>query len=199
MNFKIELEENNNAITDMHPNVNENVTYDIRPSITSSFYNTTVSHETLNGRSHVAHEGRKGAGWHFVDPKILDNPIDKDLNASTILKLPTTPTGRGSKLGLYTPSKAVSPNSPLKTEGPSTLADSIKLEIDKLKDDPIKPNHYGGTVILDFIEGLKISFALGNCIKYISRAGKKAGNSELQDLKKAQFYLNYHIEQLENK
>lgn len=62
------------------------------------------------------------------------------------------------------------------------------------------PSHYGGkddpyeTIKVIDAWGLDKSFCLGNVIKYISRAGKKDGNSLLQDLMKAQFYLNYEIE-----
>lgn len=62
------------------------------------------------------------------------------------------------------------------------------------------PSHYGGkddpyeTIKVIDAWGLDKNFCLGNVIKYISRAGKKDGNSLLQDLMKAQFYLNYEIE-----
>lgn len=62
------------------------------------------------------------------------------------------------------------------------------------------PSYYGGkddpyeTIKVIDAWGLDKSFCLGNVIKYISRAGKKDGNSLLQDLMKAQFYLNYEVE-----
>ena len=62
------------------------------------------------------------------------------------------------------------------------------------------PSHYGGkddpyeTIKVIDAWGLDKSFCLGNVIKYISRAGKKDGSSLLQDLMKAQFYLNYEVE-----
>ena len=64
------------------------------------------------------------------------------------------------------------------------------------------PSHYGGkddpyeTIKVIDAWGLDKSFCLGNVIKYISRAGKKDGNSLLQDLMKAQFYLNYEVKKL---
>ena len=64
------------------------------------------------------------------------------------------------------------------------------------------PSHYGGkdnpyeTIKVIDAWGLDKNFCLGNVIKYISRAGKKDGNSLLQDLAKAQFYLNYELEKL---
>lgn len=57
------------------------------------------------------------------------------------------------------------------------------------------PSHYGGDTVYETIkvlEAWKLNFNLGNCVKYISRADKK-GNP-LEDLMKAQFYLNREIE-----
>lgn len=64
------------------------------------------------------------------------------------------------------------------------------------------PTHYGGEdnpyETIKVIDAWNLSFCLGNVVKYISRAGKKAGNSTLQDLKKARFYLNHAIQKIEN-
>ena len=61
------------------------------------------------------------------------------------------------------------------------------------------PPHYkqGKYEPIDVIEdwGLDRDFCLANVIKYIARSDHK-GN-KLQDLKKAQFYLNRKIENLE--
>jgi len=38
---------------------------------------------------------------------------------------------------------------------------------------------------------------LFNVVKYVARAGKKDSNKELEDLKKALFYLNRKIQNLE--
>ena len=58
------------------------------------------------------------------------------------------------------------------------------------------PAHYcdGGIETLDFILAKKLDFLLGQVVKYVSRAGKKDPNKTLQDLEKAQFYLNRKIE-----
>ena len=58
------------------------------------------------------------------------------------------------------------------------------------------PAHYtdGKIEVIDFIEDKKLPYHLGNVIKYISRAGKKNPDTELEDLKKAQWYLNRYIE-----
>lgn len=67
------------------------------------------------------------------------------------------------------------------------------------KNDPVNhPAHYcdGGIETLDFIVAKKLDFFLGQVCKYISRAGKKDPAKELEDLQKAQFYLNRKIELL---
>lgn len=60
------------------------------------------------------------------------------------------------------------------------------------------PQHYGGDTVYEtikVIEAWGLGFNLGNAVKYISRAGKKGDH--LEDLKKAQFYLNREISNLE--
>lgn len=61
--------------------------------------------------------------------------------------------------------------------------------------DPIKPDYYNDTKItpFDVIDDWKLNFYLGNAIKYIKRAGKKADNSRLQDLKKVREYIDHEI------
>ena len=60
---------------------------------------------------------------------------------------------------------------------------------------PIKPDYYNDTKItpLDVIDDWDLNFYLGNAIKYIKRAGKKEGNSRLQDLKKIKEYIEHEI------
>ena len=64
------------------------------------------------------------------------------------------------------------------------------------------PSHYGGAEnvyeAIKVIESWDLDFHLGNTVKYISRAGKKDTDKELQDLKKAMFYLERKIKNLEN-
>ena len=62
------------------------------------------------------------------------------------------------------------------------------------------PSHYGGDTAYEaikVIEAWNLDFCLGNTVKYISRAGKKDAAKELEDLKKASWYLNRRITQLE--
>ena len=49
----------------------------------------------------------------------------------------------------------------------------------------------------DVIRDWNLNFNLGNTVKYISRNGRKDGNSVLQDLKKARQYLDFEIAFLE--
>ena len=62
----------------------------------------------------------------------------------------------------------------------------------------INPQHYqdGGIQAIDFIEAKSLNFHLGNVVKYVSRAGKKG--DRLEDLLKAQWYLNREIERISN-
>lgn len=65
------------------------------------------------------------------------------------------------------------------------------------------PLHYGGAdnpyEAIKVIEAWDLDFHLGNTVKYISRAGKKDTDKELQDLKKALWYLQRKIDNLEKK
>lgn len=61
------------------------------------------------------------------------------------------------------------------------------------------PQHYGGAdnpyEAIKVIEAWGLGFNLGNTVKYISRAGKK--DDLLQDLKKARWYLDREIANME--
>jgi len=61
------------------------------------------------------------------------------------------------------------------------------------------PTHYGGDTTYEVIKVITawgLSWHLGDAVKYIARAGKKDPEKEIEDLKKAVFYLNYKIELL---
>ena len=60
-----------------------------------------------------------------------------------------------------------------------------------------QPEHYkvGGIETIDFIEAKQLSYHLGNVVKYITRADHKGNH--LEDLKKAQWYLNRAVSNLE--
>ena len=63
--------------------------------------------------------------------------------------------------------------------------------------DNINPDHYkqGSIEVIEFILDQQPTYCIGNVIKYISRYKNKNG---LEDLKKAQWYLNKAIEGYEN-
>lgn len=80
----------------------------------------------------------------------------------------------------------------------SLLCDSC-ADADMQCDAVDHPKHYnhGKFEAIDVIEDWDLGFHLGNVVKYISRAGKKDKNTEMQDLKKALWYLGRKIEKLE--
>lgn len=61
------------------------------------------------------------------------------------------------------------------------------------------PPHYGGAdnpyEAINVVEAWSLNFNLGNVLKYIARAGKKG--DALEDLKKARWYLEREITNLE--
>ena len=61
------------------------------------------------------------------------------------------------------------------------------------------PPHYksGGVETIDFIEAKDLNYRLGNVVKYVSRAGRKA-TDPIEDLKKAAWYLQREISAREN-
>jgi hypothetical protein len=65
------------------------------------------------------------------------------------------------------------------------------------------PNHYGGKdnkyEVIKVCEawGLDKDAYLFNVVKYIARAGKKDSKKEFEDLKKAKFYLDRKISNME--
>lgn len=62
----------------------------------------------------------------------------------------------------------------------------------------INPKHYqhGSIQVWDFIVDQQLDFLAGNVVKYLCRAGRKDKESTLDDLLKAQVYLNKKIESL---
>lgn len=63
------------------------------------------------------------------------------------------------------------------------------------------PQHYGGDTTYEaikVIEAWSLGFCLGNTVKYISRAGKKDKEKEIEDLEKALWYLSREIQKLKS-
>ncbi len=77
---------------------------------------------------------------------------------------------------------------------------TVPLDPPVVSSDPInQPAHYTaipGVEPIDLAEHLM--FNRGNVVKYVTRAGKKDPEKELEDLKKAQWYLNREIDRIEN-
>ena len=72
-----------------------------------------------------------------------------------------------------------------------------KLNKARIVDTVNHPLHYkvGGIETIDFIEAKSLGYNLGNVVKYVSRADYKG--RLLEDLKKAQWYLNREIQTME--
>ena len=79
---------------------------------------------------------------------------------------------------------------------------NTQLGASKKMDNVNHPAHYGGAdnvyEAIKVIEAWNLDFCLGNVVKYISRAGKKEGNSLIQDLEKAKWYLEKRIQELKD-
>lgn len=63
--------------------------------------------------------------------------------------------------------------------------------------DAVNPTHYMGDYVMRIIEDFTLDFLSGTIVKYLLRAGNKPGNSEIQDLKKARWYLDRKIKNME--
>ena len=62
--------------------------------------------------------------------------------------------------------------------------------------DKANPSHYqlpNGFQVIDLTS--QLGFCEGNIVKYVSRAGNKDGESRLDDLRKARYYLDLLIDQ----
>jgi len=57
------------------------------------------------------------------------------------------------------------------------------------------PDHYvaNGVEVIDFVEAYRLPFHLGAVVKYIARAGRKDSSEYIEDLKKAQWYLDRYV------
>ncbi len=66
-----------------------------------------------------------------------------------------------------------------------------------LSEAPINPSHYHGDTVMKIIEDFHLDFLDGTVLKYILRAGQKPGEPAIRDYKKALWYLNRKISNLE--
>ena len=70
------------------------------------------------------------------------------------------------------------------------------------ENDPVNhPSHYttGSIETIDFIQDKGLNFARGNAVKYIVRAGLKDPKKTDEDLKKAIWYINAEIHDIERR
>lgn len=75
----------------------------------------------------------------------------------------------------------------------------IDLISPKEEYDAINPTHYktpSGLESINVIEEFNLGFNLGNSVKYILRAGKKPGQDKETDLRKAIWYLERELKNL---
>lgn len=80
------------------------------------------------------------------------------------------------------------------------INENYKIVFGNDENDPVnRPAHYtdGKIEVIDYIEDKKLGFCLGNAIKYISRAGKKNPDKEVEDLNKAIWYIKRRIKEIE--
>ena len=80
----------------------------------------------------------------------------------------------------------------------NAVKEGIANQLTKL-DNVNHPSHYtdGDIEVIDYIEDKKLGYHLGNVVKYVSRAGKKDASKTIEDLKKARWYLDRYITNLE--
>jgi hypothetical protein len=105
-------------------------------------------------------------------------------------KLPST-TAPNAQMSL-----ALFSDPPKKRGRPKKTLTKTSL-VDEAKDNVNSPTHYvtGGIETIDYIEAKSLNYNLGNVVKYVSRSDFKG--RKLEDLKKAQWYLNREIANME--
>lgn len=61
------------------------------------------------------------------------------------------------------------------------------------QDSATRPAHYSGNSVLKLIEEFDLDFSSGNAVKYLCRAGRKAGEPVDRDLTKAFLYVGRQL------
>lgn len=126
-----------------------------------------------------------------------------DLPEATVRNLLSTENGEIKRSYIMSRAEA---QEFLKPKNDMMLNEMVKLQKNSIygkmacENDPVNhPSHYtdGKIEVIDFIEDKKLNFHLANAVKYISRAGKKDPSKEIEDLKKARWYLDRYIQKLE--
>lgn len=84
------------------------------------------------------------------------------------------------------------------SRSPEDYIELVNAPLEPKSDVIAHPKHYnqGKIEVIEFIEDKKLNYHKGNAIKYISRAGIKNKDKEIEDLRKAIWYLQREIEQL---
>ena len=114
----------------------------------------------------------------------------------TAIKPSTNAPNAQMSLALFSdPPKRGRPNKKNQMNLTEIRGGQVRL-VKALTDNVNHPPHYkaGGIETIDFIEAKSLNYNLGNVVKYITRADHK-GN-KLEDLQKAQWYLNREIKNL---
>jgi hypothetical protein len=97
-------------------------------------------------------------------------------------------------------SEAATANQSREAMAHADLANSVES---KKPEQVNHPSHYGGKdnpyEAIKVIAAWSLGFLLGNCVKYISRAGKKDPTKLVEDLEKARWYLDTAITRLKAK
>lgn len=118
---------------------------------------------------------------------------DPEVKSKTILSTTNKPLSSYERLLKDSLTQARNERPPIRMQAsPST---PLRPIVDMVN----HPPHYtaGGIETIDFIEAKQLGYNLGNVVKYVSRSTLKG--DQLENLKKAQWYLNREIKQLETK
>jgi translation initiation factor 2 alpha subunit (eIF-2alpha) len=141
----------------------------------------------------------------------MEKQMKKESKASKIMKyIATHPNDKATEVAkalsvkvdsvyqaTYLAKKKVMAKRGRRRQIPSTLAPNAVASMALYADDVVNhPSHYkvGGIETIDFIEAKQLDYHLGNVVKYISRADHK--DEKLENLKKAQWYLNRAVANL---
>ena len=85
------------------------------------------------------------------------------------------------------------------SRSPHDYIELVDAPLESKPDAVTHPQHYnqGKIEVIEFIEDKKLNYHRGNAIKYISRAGIKNKDKEIEDLRKAIWYLQREIATIE--
>lgn len=125
---------------------------------------------------------------------LLENPTAKASVVAKLFKV-TVQTVYQRRTKLKSAASKSKQDKWARSNRPSTLVPSAVMSMAVYADDMVNhPPHYktGGIETIDFIEAKNLGYNLGNVVKYISRADYKG--DRLENLKKAQWYINREVE-----